>query len=81
MNLFMKQFKCHDMITFQQNLSLQSQNELIHGCNRPSIATNLLELLVVLCLRGVVHAAGVPLGVPRAPQVQEVRPDDGGANQ
>ena len=38
--------------------------------------TNLLELLVVLCLCGVVHAAGVPLGVPRAPQVHEVRPEN-----
>ena len=38
--------------------------------------TNLLELLVVLCLRGVVHAAGVPLAVPGAPQVHEVRPEE-----
>ena len=49
----------------------------VQNCaRRVRVATNLLELLVVLGLRGVVHAAGVPLGVPSAPQVHEVGPEE-----
>ena len=58
------------MMTIIQNCAIRVQFFLAYK------RTDLLELLVVLCLGRVVHAAGVPLGVPRAPQVHEVRPEE-----